>query len=194
MKMGNIELKLNISRLDLILVGGVVLIATILFLAFITWLVRSARQNKSLKSIDSRLATNLDEKARDIHNTHTIREYVYIDQYGNKTIRKENIEQSFDSSEHSEAGTIKPIEEEDKKIEKDLSNQHKASRGGDEISKVSDMDNIEEEQEVDVMAEIQKMLKTTESYQMPKLKDNNFNVGKSGKKYSREDIESIIKD
>ena len=54
--MGNIELKLNISRVDLIIACSVVVIAVILVVGFIIWLVKSSRQNRALKSIDKKLA------------------------------------------------------------------------------------------------------------------------------------------
>ena len=53
--MGNIELKLNISRVDLIIACSVVVIAVILVVGFIIWLVKSSRQNRALKSIDKKL-------------------------------------------------------------------------------------------------------------------------------------------
>ena len=46
--MGNIELKLNISRVDLIIACSVVVIAVILVVGFIIWLVKSSRQNSEI--------------------------------------------------------------------------------------------------------------------------------------------------
>ncbi len=200
--MGNIELKLNISRLDLILAGSVVLIALILFIGFIVWLVKSSRQNKALKSIDMRLAQNAksdESKGRD-KASHTVREYVYIDNSGNKTVRKEQIHEEESSADEmkNSAQEITEAKKEDIVMNEEGSDSHEVqSKPIKETlndSKSSIESEFEEDLEVDVMAEIQKMLKTTESYQMPKLNKDEYNVGKSGKTYSREDIENIIKD
>lgn len=182
--MGSIELKLNVSRLDLIIAAGVVLIAAVLIVGFVIWLVKSGRQNRALKSIDSRLASandcaaNLSKGGKDNEKIakHTVREYVYIDKGGESKVRVEEDEILNKNDDNT------PTVCKDEKNSEDNEEDIKLETQGEEAT------------DVDVMAEIRKMLKETESYQMDRPKPDRYNVGKSGKAYTREDVENIIRD
>lgn len=214
--MGSIELKLNISRVDLIIACSVVVIASILIIGFIIWLVKSSRQNKALKSIDNRLAKEENqnaliqrkmEKACDEKLKKTV-ENDYLEKV-KETLEKKvdqprdvirdiniNIHESgrINSELKDEKSALKTENRKKDSIKDDLKREYeKIQEKIDSESQYSVTENTKEP-EVDVMAEIHKMLKETESQDFERPSFVRYNVGKSGKKYTEEDLEKVIRD
>ena len=242
--MGNIELKLNISRVDLIIACSVVVIAVILVVGFIIWLVKSSRQNRALKSIDKKLAYGKSvltaEEENDICNRTSEQneslkkeierrdESEQCRKIVRDVIRDINININDRGISYDEAAVpVKKHRDIDKihcdshsdemydDIRKDKSDAEQLNlissdevKYGDEEQTKGDVkarhqDYIDEklenngevtDAEVDVMAEINKMLKETEN---PSYESSNFlryNTGKSGKTYTEEDLKTVIRD
>lgn len=167
--MGSIKLILDIKRVDLLIAICVVVIATILFLGFIIWLVKSARQNKALKSIDAKLDKN-GLLSSDLGS--------YTQE---STCKKENAEKT-PSNETDDTHYEYSVKQEKNNCNADITND------------INDAILSDDEPEVDVMAEIRKMLKETEGQHSMSRNIQVNNMGKSGRVYSKEDIENIIKD
>ena len=242
--MGNIELKLNISRVDLIIACSVVVIAVILVVGFIIWLVKSSRQNRALKSIDKKLAYGKSVLAAEEENDICNRTSEQNESLKKEMERRDESEQcrkivrdvirdininindrgiSYDEAavpvkKHGDIGKTHGDSRSDEMYEdvrKDKSDDEQLNlissdemKYGDEEQikgdvKARHQDYIDEklenngevtDAEVDVMAEINKMLKETENQSYESSNFLRCNTGKSGKTYTEEDLKNVIRD
>lgn len=242
--MGNIELKLNISRVDLIIACSVVVIAVILVVGFIIWLVKSSRQNRALKSIDKKLAYSKSVLTAEEENDICNRTSEQNESLKKEIERRDESEQcrkivrdvirdininindrgiSYDEAavpvkKHRDIGKTHGDSRSDEMYEdvrKDKSDDEQLNlissdemKYGDEEQikgdvKARHQDYIDEklenngevtDAEVDVMAEINKMLKETENQSYESSNFLRYNTGKSGKTYTEEDLKNVIRD
>lgn len=151
--MKNIQLTLNVDTIDLIIAGGIVIIALVAVFGFFAWISKTNKQTRTLEKIDDKLR---DSKSR--------------------------VEVEFVNEKEQEGTETESTEEKAEETEKKTQTE------------VEEKETETEEKETDVLEEIQKMI-IEESKKKAYVSDNfRSNIGKSGKRYSREEVESIIKD
>lgn len=162
--MGSIHLTLNIDRVDLVVAISVVVIALMVFIGLIAWFVKSSRRNRTLKQIDSKLTPQQCE---------------YIEYLAEQveTERKKAAKASSKTSEKS--GGEKPAE---------------AGEPTKAVKTAAVEEDDDEYDGPDVMEEIRKMMMEDSKRPTPTIGRQTGNTAKSGRVYSREEIESLIDD
>lgn len=159
--MKNIQLTLNVDTIDLIIAGGIAIIALVAVLGFFTWIFKTNKQTRTLEKIDDKLR---DSKSRV--------EVEFVNEKGcEETEEEEAVTEAV--QEEAQCTEAEELEETEKATEDNKEN---------------------DENETDVLEEIQRMI-IEESKKKAYVSENfRNNIGKSGKHYSREEVESIIKD
>ena len=156
--MKNIQLTLNVDTIELIIAGGIVIIALVVVFGFFAWISKTNKQNRTLEKIDDKLR---ESKSRV--------EVEFVNEMKQKD--EEDTAEEKINEDDSKDTMEKPAEE----------NAETDTENGAET-------------ETDVLEEIQKMI-IEESKKKAYVSENfRNNIGKSGKHYSREEVESIIKD
>lgn len=162
--MGSIHLTLNIDRVDLVIAISVVVIALMVFIGLIAWFVKAGRRNRTLKQIDSKLTPQQCE---------------YIGYL----------------AEQVEAERKKAAKASSKTLEK--TSDEKPAETGEPVKAVKAAEVEEDDDEYDgpdVMEEIRKMMMEDSKRTSPTIGRQPGNTAKSGRVYSREEIESLIDD
>ena len=162
--MGSIHLTLNIDRVDLVVAISVVVIALMVFIGLIAWFVKSSRRNRTLKQIDSKLTPQQCEYIEYLAEQ-VETERKKAAKVSSKTSEKTGGEKPAEAGEPTKAVKTAAVEEDD-----------------------------DEYDGPDVMEEIRKMMMEDSKRPTPTIGRQPGNTAKSGRVYSREEIESLIDD
>lgn len=171
--MGSIHLTLNIDRVDLVIAICVVVIALMAFIGLIAWFIKSGRRNRTLLRIDSKLTPQQCE---------------YIEYLAEQvqTERKKTAKAKAESVKKTAAVSFEPSENRRAEETKAADRSVKSAEYDD--------DGYEEYDGPDVMEEIRKMMMSDSGNVPPLINRQPGNTAKSGRVYSREEIEDLIDD
>lgn len=169
--MDGIRMTIDISHVNLVIIIGIALLFIVGLVWFVLWIIKNSKRNKMIDEIGKKLKlSDFDISKKEESEPHETEKSLIVEAKQvivNGVAVDEGMSKRV-SSEVTQACT-------------------KADKGVFE-------DENEQNSEVDVLKEVQKMLATTQyTTRLGDVGIKNFDTAKSGKKYTRDEIENIIK-